>query len=133
MHFKIVVYKLILILNISVLIFCAPQTSYKCEVTCPPNTMCVGDNKCSCIDRLLPDSQIDESSRDPNFPKLPFCVQETTVADYDFEMVDEFESTTLTPIRDKIVLIDDDMFYTILGVLSICMALMVFIMLLKRN
>lgn len=135
MHIKFDVYKVILILNISVLIYCAPQTSYVCEVTCPPNTVCVGDNKCSCIDRLLPGSKIDDNNRDPYFPKLPFCVEETTLADYDFEIIDyDIELTTsTTSISDNIFLLDDDMFYTILGILSICLALIVLIMFIKRN
>ena len=70
-----IMYKIILIVCAVKLIISAPLQNFECNITCPPNNICVDENTCACI------QNINTNKFDPLLPKLPHCDSDDKIID----------------------------------------------------
>ena len=151
-----IMYEIILIICIVELIRSAPFQNIECNITCPPNNICVGENTCACIQNINPDKF------DPLLSKLPHCDSEgvsndeiinaeildelfnagsdetisETIATSDDNRIDFETSTELNKLNNLIIennyINSFNRFYEIFGIACIIMAFLILIACLRK-
>ncbi|TMW50934.1 hypothetical protein DOY81_004007, partial [Sarcophaga bullata] len=86
------------------LITSAPLQNIECNITCPPNNICVGENTCACV------QNINSDKFDPLLSQLPHCDSDGVGNDekFDEEMLEELFTADSDETISEIVTTNDD-------------------------